>query len=89
MMRGDFSNLSERKLMDYLIRLGYDIEQGEAGLQACPRFVCPLDRTSPTEEEGSTPFARLSHSPRSEAWKQASPEKDQGRGPFSRCIQPA
>ena len=26
MMRGDFSNLSERKLMDYLNRLGYDIE---------------------------------------------------------------
>ena len=26
MMRGDFSNLSERKLMDCLTRLGYDIE---------------------------------------------------------------
>ena len=26
MMRGDFSNLSERKLMDCLIRLGYNIE---------------------------------------------------------------
>ncbi len=26
MMRGDFNNLSERKLMDCLIRLGYDIE---------------------------------------------------------------
>ena len=26
MMRGDFSNLSERKLMDFLNRLGYDIE---------------------------------------------------------------
>lgn len=26
MMRGDFTNLSERKLMDCLIRLGYDIE---------------------------------------------------------------
>ncbi|MDO8466295.1 MAG: helix-turn-helix transcriptional regulator [Gallionella sp.] len=26
MMRGDFSNLSERKLMDCLNRLGYDIE---------------------------------------------------------------
>lgn len=26
MMRGDFSNLSERKLMDCLRRLGYDIE---------------------------------------------------------------
>ncbi len=26
MLRGDFSNLSERKLMDCLIRLGYDIE---------------------------------------------------------------
>ena len=26
MMRGDFSNLSERKLMDCLPRLGYDIE---------------------------------------------------------------
>ena len=26
MMRGDFSNLSERKLMDWLTRLGYDIE---------------------------------------------------------------
>jgi predicted XRE-type DNA-binding protein len=26
MMRGDFSNLSERKLMDGLTRLGYDIE---------------------------------------------------------------
>ena len=26
MMRGDFSNLSERKLMDCLARLGYDIE---------------------------------------------------------------
>ena len=26
MMRGDFSNLSERKLMDCLSRLGYDIE---------------------------------------------------------------
>jgi len=26
MMRGDFTNLSERKLMDYLARLGYDIE---------------------------------------------------------------
>jgi predicted XRE-type DNA-binding protein len=26
MMRGYFSNLSERKLMDCLIRLGYDIE---------------------------------------------------------------
>ena len=26
MMRGDFSNLSERKLMDYLNRLGYDVE---------------------------------------------------------------
>jgi predicted XRE-type DNA-binding protein len=26
MMRGDFTNLSERKLMDFLNRLGYDIE---------------------------------------------------------------
>lgn len=26
MMRGDFSKLSERKLMDCLNRLGYDIE---------------------------------------------------------------
>lgn len=26
MMRGDFTNLSERKLMDCLTRLGYDIE---------------------------------------------------------------
>jgi predicted XRE-type DNA-binding protein len=26
MMRGDFSNVSERKLMDCLTRLGYDIE---------------------------------------------------------------
>ncbi len=26
MVRGDFSNLSERKLMDCLTRLGYDIE---------------------------------------------------------------
>jgi predicted XRE-type DNA-binding protein len=26
MMRGDFNNLSERKLMDCLNRLGYDIE---------------------------------------------------------------
>ncbi len=26
MLRGDFSNLSERKLMDCLNRLGYDIE---------------------------------------------------------------
>jgi predicted XRE-type DNA-binding protein len=26
MMRGDFTNLSERKLMDCLIRLGYDIQ---------------------------------------------------------------
>lgn len=26
MMRGDFSNLSERKLVDCLTRLGYDIE---------------------------------------------------------------
>jgi len=26
MMRGDFSNLSERKLMECLTRLGYDIE---------------------------------------------------------------
>ena len=26
MMRGDFSNLSERKLMDCLTRLGFDIE---------------------------------------------------------------
>ena len=26
MMRGDFTNLSERKLMDCLPRLGYDIE---------------------------------------------------------------
>ena len=26
MMRGDLANLSERKLMDCLIRLGYDIE---------------------------------------------------------------
>ena len=26
MMRGDFSNLSERKLMDCLTRLGYDME---------------------------------------------------------------
>ena len=26
MMRGDFSNLSERKLTDCLNRLGYDIE---------------------------------------------------------------
>ena len=26
MMRGDFNNLSERKLMDCLTRLGYDIE---------------------------------------------------------------
>ena len=25
MMRGDFSNLSERKLMDCLTRLGYDV----------------------------------------------------------------
>ena len=26
MMRGDFTNFSERKLMDCLTRLGYDIE---------------------------------------------------------------
>ena len=26
MMRGDFTNLSERKLMDCLTRMGYDIE---------------------------------------------------------------
>ena len=26
MVRGDFTNLSERKLMDCLTRLGYDIE---------------------------------------------------------------
>ena len=26
LMRGDFANLSERKLMDCLNRLGYDIE---------------------------------------------------------------
>lgn len=26
MMRGDFTNLSERKLMDFLTRLGYDLE---------------------------------------------------------------
>lgn len=26
MMRGDFSNLSERKLMDFLTRLAYDLE---------------------------------------------------------------
>lgn len=26
MMRGEFTNLSERKLMDCLTRLGYDIE---------------------------------------------------------------
>jgi predicted XRE-type DNA-binding protein len=26
MLRGDFSNLSERKLMDCLTRLGYDVE---------------------------------------------------------------
>jgi len=26
LMRGDFANLSERKLMDCLTRLGYDIE---------------------------------------------------------------
>ena len=26
MMRGDFTNLSERKLMECLTRLGYDIE---------------------------------------------------------------
>lgn len=26
MLRGDFSNLSECKLMEYLNRLGYDIE---------------------------------------------------------------
>ena len=26
MMRGNFANLSERKLMDCLTRLGYDIE---------------------------------------------------------------
>lgn len=26
MMHGDFSNLSERKLMDCLMRLGYDVE---------------------------------------------------------------
>ena len=26
MMRGDFSNLSERKLMDCITRLGYDVE---------------------------------------------------------------
>ncbi len=28
MMRGDLSNLSERKLMDCLMRLGYNIEIG-------------------------------------------------------------
>ncbi|HEX2010882.1 MAG TPA: helix-turn-helix transcriptional regulator [Roseateles sp.] len=26
MMRGDFANMSERKLMDCIIRLGYDVE---------------------------------------------------------------
>ena len=26
LFRGDFSNVSERKLMDYLTRMGYDIE---------------------------------------------------------------
>ena len=31
MMRGDFSNMSERKLMDCLTRLGYDIE-----INVCP-----------------------------------------------------
>ena len=33
MMHGDFTNLSERKLMDCLNRLGYDIFGG-AGLQS-------------------------------------------------------
>ncbi|MBF0332775.1 MAG: XRE family transcriptional regulator [Alphaproteobacteria bacterium] len=28
MLRGDFSNLSERKLMDCLTRLGYDVDSG-------------------------------------------------------------
>lgn len=31
MLRGDFSNLSERKLMDCLNRLGYDVEISKAG----------------------------------------------------------
>ncbi len=36
MMRGDFANLSERKLMGCLTRLGYDIEiRVKAGKQDC------------------------------------------------------
>ena len=33
MMRGDFSNLSERKLMDCLTRLGFDVEIEESVLR--------------------------------------------------------
>ena len=34
MMHGDFTNLSERKLMDCLNRLGYDIEIRVVGIRA-------------------------------------------------------
>ena len=39
MMRGDFTNLSERKLMDCLTRLGYDIE-----IDPVPKLVPSLSR---------------------------------------------
>ena len=37
MMRGDFTNLSERKLMDCLTRLGYDIEISVRPAKSAPR----------------------------------------------------
>lgn len=42
MMRGDFTNLSERKLMDCLNRLGYDIEIKVTRATTRPEIHAPL-----------------------------------------------
>lgn len=61
MMRGDFTNLSERKLMDCLNRLGYDIE-----IKARPASE-PVGRVvivhGPTERQAANP----PHHPRTAA----------------------
>ena len=63
MMRGDFSNLSERKLMDCLTRLGYDIEitirpaKAEVSSPPRPPIICASERPIPPNPPVQTRLA--------------------------------
>ena len=58
MMRGDFSNLSERKLMDCLNRLGYDIKiKVKPASKPVGRLILAI-----ATRARAKPWARMPHS---------------------------